>query len=198
MWSSTGAVSATGQTMSLPATLPRDLVGLDEAAGVVVGAGRGAGAAGAGADAAAAGAGSLPSGGGALASSAPAYGGVGTAGAGAGTDAVLTGYGGAGGLSSGGLLGQLGPVGDAIKGAAGWMTENPLLGRLLMSGATGLLSAAGGGGSGGAPMQDYGPAKQWTSPLQQGLIGAPRQVQPQGLLASGHASDGAWRYMRGK
>ena len=148
----------------------------------------------------AAGAGGAEAAGGAagLASSAPAYGGVGTAGAGAGTDAVLTGYGGAGGLSSGGLLGQLGPVGDAIKGAAGWMTENPLLGRLLMSGATGLLSAAGGGGSGDAPMQDYGPAKQWTSPLQQGLIGAPRQVQPQGLLASGHASDGAWRYMRGK
>jgi hypothetical protein len=56
---------------------------------------------------------------------------------------------------------------------AKFITDNPLLAKGLFSAATGLLSASGGGGSGGGEPK-FGPAKQWKSPLQQGLIGNPQ------------------------
>lgn len=103
--------------------------------------------------------------------------------------------------TGGGLLGQFG---GTVADAAKWMKANPLLGKLLMSGATGLLSAAGSGSSSGAAQQDYGPAKQWGSPLQQGLLGnvqqtmpAAIQQRPAGLLAQGNANSGAWRFLGG-
>lgn len=98
------------------------------------------------------------------------------------------------GLSSG----LLGP-------AAAWMKANPVMGRLLTAGATGLLSTAGGGSGGSSGAVPTGPAKQWTSPLQQGLLSQPQQYappaiaqnQPAGLLAQGQQNDGAWRYLKG-
>jgi len=99
-------------------------------------------------------------------------------------------------------------LGGGLLGDAGaWMKANPVLGRLLMSGATSLLSASGGGGSSGGSAQaaaPMGPAQQWNSPIQQGLLApvkqyAPPAVQrnPGGLLAAGFQNDGAWRYMGG-
>jgi hypothetical protein len=98
----------------------------------------------------------------------------------------------------------LGTVKDTIGSAAQWMKDNPVLGRLIMSGATGLLSGAGGG-SPSTPQTPSGPPVQWNSNLQQGLLSpvqqyAPPAVQqnrPAGLLAQGYANDGAWRYLKG-
>jgi hypothetical protein len=72
---------------------------------------------------------------------------------------------------SGGLLG--GTLGKFAPGVAKFITDNPLLAKGLFSAATGLLSASGGGSSGGGEPK-FGPAKQWKSPLQQGLIGNPQ------------------------
>lgn len=101
--------------------------------------------------------------------------------------------------AGGGLL-------DTITGAAGtatqWLKDNPLMGRLLMSGAGALVSGLGGSGGGSAATgsTNYGPAKQWTSPIQSGLLSAPRnvqQVQPGGLLGGpGVANSGAWQWRK--
>jgi hypothetical protein len=72
---------------------------------------------------------------------------------------------------SGGLLG--GTLGKFAPGVAQFIQDNPLLAKGLFSAATGLLSASGGG-SGGGGEPKFGPAKQWKSPLQQGLIGNPQ------------------------
>jgi hypothetical protein len=104
--------------------------------------------------------------------------------------------------AAGGSSGLLGTV----KDAAAWMKANPVLGRLIMSGATGLLSGAGGGGGSSAPQTPSGPPVQWNSNLQQGLLSpvqqyappAVQQQRPAGLLAQGYANDGAWRYLGGK
>jgi hypothetical protein len=117
---------------------------------------------------------------------AEAAGAAGAAGAGEGFalgDIFTAGEAGAGGLSgmsgglsggaaagSGGLLG--GSLGKYAPSVAQFITDNPLLSKALFSGATGPLSASGGGGGGGEPK--FGPAKQWKSPLQQGLIGNPQ------------------------
>jgi hypothetical protein len=100
------------------------------------------------------------------------------AGAGAATTIPMGGYAGAGleggtmtAGGSGGLLG--GTLGKFAPGVAKFITDNPLLAKGLFSAATGLLSASGGGGSGGGEPK-FGPAKQWKSPLQQGLIGNPQ------------------------
>lgn len=100
--------------------------------------------------------------------------------------------------AGGGLL-------DTLTGAAGtatqWLKDNPLMGRLLMSGAGALVSGLGGSGGGSsATPTNYGPAKQWTSPIQSGLLSAPRnvqQVQPGGLLGGqGVANSGAWQWRK--
>lgn len=100
--------------------------------------------------------------------------------------------------AGGGLL-------DTLTGAAGtatqWLKDNPVLGRLLMSGAGALVSGLGGSGGGSsATPTNYGPAKQWTSPIQSGLLSAPRnvqQVQPGGLLGGpGVANSGAWQWRK--
>lgn len=101
----------------------------------------------------------------------------------------------------GGLLGQASSV---VNPGLQWLKDNPTLGRLLLGGATGLLSGSGSSG-GGSSTVNTGPAKQWTSPLQQGLLSpvqqyAPAAIQqrPAGLLAQGYANDGAWRFLGGK
>lgn len=102
--------------------------------------------------------------------------------------------------ASGGLLGNAtGLLGDA----ATWMKDNPILAKLLMGGATSLLSATGSN-SNTAPAKNYGPPVQWKSNLQQGLLTPTPQQMPQaiqnkpaGLLAQGFQNDGAWRYLRG-
>lgn len=94
------------------------------------------------------------------------------------------------------LNGLLGAAG----GAADWLKANPIMGRLLMSGAGALVSGLGGSGGGSAAPTNYGPAKQWTSPIQSGLLSAPRnvqQVQPGGLLGGpGVANSGAWQWRK--
>ena len=104
-------------------------------------------------------------------------------------------------VGSDALSNVAGPAGDV----ASWMKANPQLGKLLMSGAMGLLSGSSAGSSGSAAPKVYGPAQQWSSPIQQGLLGNPQQMnpaaiqqRPQGLLAQGQQYDGAWRYMGGK
>ena len=110
----------------------------------------------------------------------------------------------------GGLLGSpqstAGQIGAAVRDnpVSAWMKANPTLGKLLMSGGTSLLSAAGGGSSGSGQAESYGPAKQWGSPLQQGLLGQVQQTmpsaiqqRPSGLLAQGNANSGAWRFLGG-
>lgn len=102
---------------------------------------------------------------------------------------------------TGGLLGQL-P--SALQGGAQWMKDNPMLGRLLLGGASSLLSSAGGSSGESAPV-NTGPAKKWNSPIQQGLLGnvqqyappAIAQNRPAGLLAQGHQNAGAWRFLGG-
>jgi hypothetical protein len=99
--------------------------------------------------------------------------------------------------------------GNALSGAgdvASWMKANPSLGKLLVSGAMGLLSSGGGSSGGSSAPKTYGPAQNWSSPIQQGLLSNPQQInpaaiqqqRPQGLLAQGQQYDGAWRYMGGK
>lgn len=114
--------------------------------------------------------------------------------------------------TAGGLQGLLAEAKQAMSGgllgdASSWMKDNPMLGRLLMSGGTTLLSGAGGGSSsGGQAAAPVGPPVTWNSPLQQGLLSQPKQYappaiqqnKPQGLLAQGYANDGAWRYMGGR
>lgn len=109
------------------------------------------------------------------------------------------------GQSAGGMLGS---IGSSASDVAAWMKANPTLGRLLFSGATSLMSASGGGSGGaassgvGSLAGSNGPAKQWTSPIQQGLLSPVKQytpapitqLQPQGLLAQGQVADGAWRF----
>lgn len=96
------------------------------------------------------------------------------------------------------LNGLLGAAG----GAADWLKANPIMGRLLMSGAGALVSGLGGSGGGSAASgsTNYGPAKQWNSPIQSGLLSAPRnvqQVQPGGLLGGpGVANSGAWQWRK--
>jgi len=97
-----------------------------------------------------------------------------------------------------------GQGGGLLGSAASWMKANPTLGRLLLSGASGLLSGSGGGSS-GAPQTPAGPPVQWNSNLQQGLLSPVQQYapppvvqnRPAGLLAQGYANDGAWRYLKG-
>lgn len=110
----------------------------------------------------------------------------------------------------GGLLSQAGnTVGNVLQsGSSGagsiadWMKANPTIGRLVMAGASSLLSGAGGsGGSSPAPVPS-GPPVKWNSPIQQGLIAPvqqqmPGQFAPGGLLAQGHANSGLWRFMNG-
>ena len=96
---------------------------------------------------------------------------------------------------------MLGSLTGAAGNAASWLKENPVLGRLLMSGAGALVSGVGGSGGGSAATPtNYGPAKQWTSPIQSGLLSAPRnvqQVQPGGLLGGpGVANSGAWQWRK--
>lgn len=100
--------------------------------------------------------------------------------------------------------GAVGAVKDAVAPAAQWLKDNQTLGRLLLGGATSLLSSQGGG-SGGASEAPSGPAVQWNSQLQKGLLApvqqyAPDAIQqrPSGLLAQGNAGDGAWRFLRGQ
>jgi len=105
-----------------------------------------------------------------------------------------------------------GAVSPVTQPIAEWMKANPTLGRLLFSGGTSLLSAMGGSGSTGSASSgagslpgSNGPAKQWTSPIQQGLLSPVKQytpqpitqLRPQGLLAQGQANDGAWRFFGG-
>jgi hypothetical protein len=97
-----------------------------------------------------------------------------------------------------------GQGGGLLGSAASWMKDNPTLGRLLLSGASGLLSGSGGGSS-GAPHTPAGPPVQWNSNLQQGLLSPVQQYapppvvqnRPAGLLAQGFQNDGAWRYLKG-
>ena len=105
--------------------------------------------------------------------------------------------------TGGGLLGQLG---STVSDAAKWMKDNPTLGRLIMAGGTSLLSSVGGSGSSGSSGQATysGPAKKWSSPIQQGLLApAQRAIPPQlsglGLLnVAGQPNAGAWRFLGGK
>lgn len=99
-----------------------------------------------------------------------------------------------------GSTGLLSGLGDAAK----WLKDNPALGRLLLGGATGLLSSSGSNSS-GAPSAPSGPPVSWNSGLQQGLLtpvqqyapAAITQNKPAGLLAQGFQNDGAWRYLKG-
>lgn len=113
--------------------------------------------------------------------------------------------------TAGGLSGALAAgtqiAKDALGPAAAFMKENPLLGRLLTSGAVSLLAGGAGGGSSGGSQSaaPSGPPVQWNSPLQQGLLAPVQQYappaitqnKPAGLLAQGYANDGAWRYLGG-
>ena len=109
-------------------------------------------------------------------------------------------------LGSFALPAQAAPSGllGTVKDAAAWMKANPQLGRLLMGGATSLLSSSGSNSS-GAPAAPSGPPVQWNSALQQGLLSPVQQYapaaiaqnRPAGLLAQGYANDGAHRYLKG-
>jgi hypothetical protein len=76
------------------------------------------------------------------------------------------------------------------------MKDNPMLGKLLMSGGGALLSGAGGGGGGQSAPMPSGPAKQWNSGLQQGLMSAPITQPSRGLLDPVQGM-GAARWLRG-
>jgi hypothetical protein len=95
--------------------------------------------------------------------------------------------------ASGGLLSQFREL-----------MKDPMYGRMISAGLGSVASLAGGGGggsSGGGSMPDPGPGKPWTSSLQQGLLSpAPQQQnmqvqQPGGLLGTGQAASGAWRFL---
>lgn len=81
--------------------------------------------------------------------------------------------GGAGTLAGGGLLGSLGNLGEMGSGAMQWLRDNPTIGRLLFSAGSGLLSAAGNSGGSGGSQAPAGPPRQWSSPIQQGLMTPP-------------------------
>lgn len=88
----------------------------------------------------------------------------GGAGAGAGTGAA----------AGGGLLGN---IGGAASGALDWLRANPTIARGLFSLGGSLLSGGLGGNSGGSGQQTYGPPRQWSSPLQTGLLTTPQQEE---------------------
>ena len=96
----------------------------------------------------------------------------------------------------------IGSIASGAGDVAGFMKSNPMLGKLLFSGALGALASSGGVSSAGAP-KTYGAPVQWNSPLRSnGLLGgqqAPQaqQSMPGGLLGTGQANDGAWRWMKG-
>ena len=103
---------------------------------------------------------------------------------------------------------MLGSAGSTASDAAAWAKANPMLARLLMSGAGGLLGGLGGqsGSIAGMGGQGYGPAKQWTAPssVDTSLLAPaqrqlpPQRQQPMGLLnVSGSPNSGAWRYLKG-
>lgn len=110
--------------------------------------------------------------------------------------------------TAGGLSGALAAgtqiAKDSLGTASSFLKDNPLLGRLLTSGAVSLLAGSGSNSSGGSQAPS-GPPVQWNSPLQQGLLSpvqqyapaAITQQRPAGLLAQGFANDGAWRYLKG-
>jgi hypothetical protein len=89
-------------------------------------------------------------------------------------------------------------LGNMASNAMNWMKANPTAGRLLMSGASGLLSASGGssgGSSGGYRDSGYRPTitrGNWNPNPQA------RQMQPQPTLlnlpTTGNANSGLWRY----
>ena len=96
---------------------------------------------------------------------------------------------------------MLGSASSTASDAATWMKQNPMLARLLMTGAGGLLGGAGGqsGSAAGAGAQSYGPAKQWTAPssVDVSLLAPAQRQQPMGLLdMSGHPNSGAWRFAK--
>jgi hypothetical protein len=78
-------------------------------------------------------------------------------------------------------------LGRATTGITSWLRDNPTLGRLLFSAGSGLLSSVGGGSGGGSP-QPLGPARQWSSPLQQGIIQDPLKTN----IASPLSFKGRW------
>jgi hypothetical protein len=77
-------------------------------------------------------------------------------------------------------------LGRATTGITSWLRDNPTLGRLLFSAGSGLLG--GVGGSGGGSPQPLGPARQWSSPLQQGIIQDPERTN----IASPLSFKGRW------
>lgn len=97
------------------------------------------------------------------------------------------------------------PVQGGLSGMTQWLKDNPTLGRLLFAGASGLLNTMGqsSGSQGGAGLLNVGPAKQWNSQIQRGILNPVQQVQtPQlpstGLLAAnGYDNAGAWRFLKG-
>ena len=103
-------------------------------------------------------------------------------------------------------LPSLGAVGTAaatqtlgpLSQAAQWMKDNPLAGRLLMSGATSLLSAAGGSSSGGGGYKDSGYRPTITrggwSPSVQAKQMPTQSVGLLNLPRTGQANSGLWRY----
>jgi hypothetical protein len=100
--------------------------------------------------------------------------------------------------TGGGLLGSVGEAGSSV---AKWMAENPGLSKLLLGGASALLSGQGGGTS--AP-KTYGAPVQWKSPLpqiSQGLLSGGGQADQGGYpaamgLLGGQQNAGAWRWLR--
>jgi hypothetical protein len=78
-------------------------------------------------------------------------------------------------------------LGRATTGITSWLRDNPTLGRLLFSAGSGLLSGVGGS-SGGGSQQPLGPARQWSSPLQQGIIQDPLKTN----IASPLSFKGRW------
>lgn len=98
-----------------------------------------------------------------------------------------------------------GQIGEALKAtgitnAAQWLKDNPMMGKLLFSGAGALLSASGSkGGSGGYVDSGYRPTVSrdgWSANPQaktqaQGLLAS---FQPQALPKTGNANSGLWRY----
>lgn len=109
-------------------------------------------------------------------------------------------------LQTGGQMASdaLGAVKDVASPTWQFLKDNPTLGRLLLGGATSLLSGAGGGSSGGSGASTPVNPIKWNSSIQQGLLApvqqyAPDAIQqrPSGLLAQGNAGAGAWRFLGG-
>lgn len=93
----------------------------------------------------------------------------------------------------------LSSVGSGAGSALQFLKDNPTLGKLLFAGGTSLLSTLGSdnGSSGGGGLLSAGPAKQWNSPIQQGLLRQPTLVNPAAIQPTGNANSGAWRWMKG-